>query len=42
VNKPMEPVQPELSGKDKQALDWAKANPNDPRSAKILQKLGRQ
>lgn len=31
-----------LSGQDKQAYDWAKANPNDPRSAQILNKLGAQ
>lgn len=31
---------PNLSGQDKQAYDWAKANPNDPRSAQILNKLG--
>jgi hypothetical protein len=30
----------QLSGDDKQALDWANANPNDPRAAKIKQKLG--
>jgi hypothetical protein len=29
-----------LSPKDKQALDWANANPKDPRSAKIKQRLG--
>jgi hypothetical protein len=29
-----------LSGQDRQALDWANANPNDPRAAKIRQKLG--
>lgn len=31
---------PALSGQDKQAYDWAKANPNDPRSVQILNKLG--
>jgi len=30
----------ELSAKDKQALDWANNNPNDPRSQKIKNKLG--
>lgn len=30
----------ELSGQDKQALDWANANPTDPRSAQIKQRLG--
>ena len=29
-----------LSAEDKQALDWANANPKDPRSAKIKQRLG--
>lgn len=29
-----------LSAMDKQALDWANANPKDPRSAKIKQRLG--
>lgn len=29
-----------ISGKDKQAVDWANANPNDPRAAAIKQKLG--
>ena len=32
----------QLSDIDKQALQWANANPNDPRSAKIKQKLGAQ
>ena len=30
----------QLQGDDKEAYDWAKQNPNDPRSAQILQKLG--
>lgn len=30
------------SPQDQQAMAWAKANPNDPRSAKILQHLGTQ
>lgn len=30
----------ELSGQDKQALDWANANPTDPRAAQIKQRLG--
>jgi hypothetical protein len=34
-------VASELSPKDKQALDWANKNPNDPRAAAIKQKLGR-
>jgi hypothetical protein len=29
-----------MSAQDKQALEWANANPNDPRSAQIKQKLG--
>jgi hypothetical protein len=32
----------QLSPQDQQALDWAKAHPSDPRSAKILAKLGIQ
>ena len=32
----------ELSTTDQQALEWANANPNDPRSAKIKAKLGMQ
>lgn len=35
-----QPIQKELSGVDKQALDWAKKNSKDPRAQKILQKLG--
>jgi hypothetical protein len=35
AKKPMQP-----SGEDKKALDWANANPNDPRSAKIKAQLG--
>ena len=31
----------QLSEADKQALDWATSNPDDPRSAQILQRLGR-
>lgn len=30
----------ELSGEDKAAADWAKANPGNPKAAKILQHLG--
>ena len=29
-----------LTGADAQAMEWAKANPNDPRAAKINQRLG--
>jgi hypothetical protein len=29
-----------LTGQDKQAYDWAKSNPTDPRSTAILNKLG--
>jgi len=32
---------PALSSVDQQALDWAAANPKDPRSAQIKQRLGR-
>lgn len=35
-------VKSNLSGADAQALEWAKANPNDPRAAKIKQRLGVQ
>lgn len=31
-----------LSPQDQQALDWAKANPDDPRAKQILQRLGIQ
>jgi len=30
----------QLTGKDKEALDWANANPRDPRAAAIKQRLG--
>lgn len=30
----------QLSGEDKKAMDWANANPNDPRSAQIKARLG--
>ena len=30
----------QMSEEDKQALEWAKANPSDPRAAKIRQRLG--
>ena len=30
----------QMSDEDKQALEWAKANPNDPRAAKIRARLG--
>jgi hypothetical protein len=33
-------TRPQLSPRDQQAIEWAKANPDDPRSAKILQRLG--
>lgn len=36
------PATPALAGQDKQALDWANANPNDPRAAAIKQRLGVQ
>ena len=31
----------QLSPQDQEALNWANANPNDPRSAQIKQRLGR-
>lgn len=34
-------VKTELNARDKQALDWATANPNDPRAAEIRRRLGR-
>lgn len=34
------PNAPALQGVDKQALDWANANPTDPRAAAIKQRLG--
>lgn len=30
----------QINPQDQQALQWAKANPNDPRAAAILQRLG--
>lgn len=36
------PAKSSLTGQDKQALDWANANPNDPRAAKIKAQLGVQ
>jgi len=40
--KKIQPLKAEFSDMDKQALEWANANPNDPRAAKIKQKLGAQ
>jgi len=34
------PKAKELTPQDKQALDWANANPTDPRAVQIKQKLG--
>lgn len=34
------PTSPKLSAQDQQAAEWANANPNDPRAAKILKRLG--
>lgn len=34
--------EPQFSAVDQQALQWARSNPNDPRSALILQRLGLQ
>ena len=39
-SKGITPKTPELSSQDKQALDWANANPKDPRAIQIKQKLG--
>jgi hypothetical protein len=36
-----QPAPTEVTGQDKQALDWANANPKDPRAAQIKQRLGR-
>jgi hypothetical protein len=33
--------QAELTAQDQEALKWANANPNDPRAAKIRERLGR-
>jgi hypothetical protein len=30
---------PPMDAKDQQALEWAKANPNSPDAAKILEKI---
>jgi hypothetical protein len=38
---PFTETKAQLSQQDQQALDWADANPDDPRSAKIKQRLGR-
>jgi hypothetical protein len=37
-NAPPPPMQP--TGQDAEALQWARSNPNDPRSRAILQRLG--
>jgi hypothetical protein len=34
------PTQSTVSPQDQEAIDWAKANPNDPRAIKILQLHG--
>jgi len=31
---------PQLTGKDREAYDWATSNPTDPRAIAILEKLG--
>jgi hypothetical protein len=38
--KPSAQQKPNFTVKDQQALDWAKQNPNDPRSQQIKQRLG--
>ena len=35
-----QPAKPQLSAVDKQALEWAKSNPDDPRAKAIRQRLG--
>jgi len=40
VGKPPKSPAKSLSAQDQQALNWANANPNDPRSAQIKQRLG--
>jgi len=40
LNKELSTEDKKLSDEDKQAMEWAQKNPNDPRSKKILQKLG--
>lgn len=37
----LKPAAPNLSPEDAEALQWAQANPNDSRAAKILQRLGK-
>jgi hypothetical protein len=37
---PAKPAAATLAPADKQALDWANANPKDPRSLQIKQRLG--
>ena len=39
TKKPVSTKAPKLSKQDQAALDWANQNPNDPRSAKIMEKL---
>lgn len=38
----VEPEQPQMSDEDRQALEWAEANPNDPRAQQILDRIGGQ
>jgi len=40
TNAPPPPATSDLSAQDRQALDWANSNPNDPRSAAIKKRLG--
>jgi hypothetical protein len=40
VGKPPKSPTKTLSAQDQQALNWANANPNDPRSVQIKQRLG--
>jgi hypothetical protein len=39
--KPSAAVAPALTSADQQALDWASANPKDPRATQIKKRLGR-
>jgi hypothetical protein len=40
--QPTQPAQSQMNPQDKAALDWANANPSDPRAATIKQRLGVQ
>ena len=40
ISKPTKRVAPALTTRDQEALDWARANPSDPRATQIMQRLG--